>query len=149
MNPLYPSRPLLAIELPEQFSNIISFAIITVLAACTVTAMIKIGNGRVSAYRQVTPQILYPVIDSQKYSFTATVEEGQALAFGGLTGLSNTTDDSRVPVLGKIPLLGGLFRHTDKKGEQQNLIGYIIPSVVHESLTPAPAVVLKGDRAGM
>jgi hypothetical protein len=41
----YPSHALLAIELPSQFSNIISFAIITVLAACSVTAMIKIGNG--------------------------------------------------------------------------------------------------------
>lgn len=45
MSSLYPSQSLLAIELPSQFSNIISFAIITVLAACTVTAMIKIGNG--------------------------------------------------------------------------------------------------------
>jgi len=40
-----PSQALLAIELPAQFSNIISFAIITVLAACSVTAMIKIANG--------------------------------------------------------------------------------------------------------
>jgi len=45
MSSLSSSQSLLAIELPEQFSNIISFAIITVLAACTVTAMIKIGNG--------------------------------------------------------------------------------------------------------
>jgi len=111
--------------------------------------VIQMELGRVSGYRQVTPQILYPVVDSQKYSFTATIEEGQALAFGGLTGLSNTTDDSRVPVLGKIPLLGGLFRHTDKKGEQQNLIGYIIPSVIHESGVAAPAVQLKGDHAGL
>ncbi len=39
------SQPVFAIELPTQFSDIISFAIITVLAGCTVTAMIKIGNG--------------------------------------------------------------------------------------------------------
>lgn len=40
-----PFQPLLGIELPSQFSDLISFAIITVLAGCTVTAMIKIGNG--------------------------------------------------------------------------------------------------------
>lgn len=111
--------------------------------------VIKIELGRLSGFRQVTPQVLYPIVDSQKYQFTATVEEGQALAFGGLTGLSSSSDDSRVPVLGKIPLLGSLFKHTDKKGEQQNLIGYLIPSIVHEGATPAPAVELKGDRASL
>ncbi|HEY9154009.1 MAG TPA: hypothetical protein VIM69_02690, partial [Opitutaceae bacterium] len=111
--------------------------------------VIKIELGRLSGFRQVTPQVLYPIVDSQKYQFTATVEEGQALAFGGLTGLSSSSDDSRVPLLGKIPILGGLFKHTDRKGEQQNLIGYLIPSIVHESGGPAPAVELKGDRASM
>ncbi len=38
--------PLLAaITLPTQFANIISFAILTILAGCTVTALIKIGIG--------------------------------------------------------------------------------------------------------
>jgi hypothetical protein len=37
--------PLAAIQLPEKFGNIISFAIIAVLAGCTITAMIKIGMG--------------------------------------------------------------------------------------------------------
>ena len=111
--------------------------------------VMKLEMGRLSGFRQVTPQVLYPIVDSQKFQFTATVEEGQALAFGGLTGLSSSSDDSRVPVLGKIPVLGALFRHTDKKGEQQNLLGYIIPTIVHESLAPAPAVELKGDHVGL
>jgi type II secretory pathway component GspD/PulD (secretin) len=111
--------------------------------------VIKIELGRLSGFRQVTPQVLYPIVDSQKYEFTATVEEGQALAFGGLTGLSSSSDDNRVPVLGRIPLLGGLFKHTDKKGEQQNLIGYLIPSIVHGSAAPAPLVELKGDHASL
>ena len=40
-----PFQPLLGIELPAKFGDIISFAIITVLAGCSVTAMIKIGMG--------------------------------------------------------------------------------------------------------
>jgi type II secretory pathway component GspD/PulD (secretin) len=111
--------------------------------------VMKMEIGKLSGFRQVTPQVLYPIVDSQRYEFTATVEEGQALAFGGLTGLSSSSDDTRVPVLGKIPLLGGLFKHTDKKGEQQNLIGYLIPSIVHESSAPAPAVELKGEHASL
>lgn len=39
------SLPLGAITLPTQFANIISFAIIAVISACTITAMVKIGMG--------------------------------------------------------------------------------------------------------
>lgn len=110
--------------------------------------VIMMELGRLSGFRQVTPQVLYPIVDSQKYGFTATVEEGQALAFGGLTGLSATKDDSRVPVLGKLPILGGLFRHTNQQDQQRNLIGYLIPSIVHEQ-TDAPPVELKNAHAGL
>lgn len=34
-----------AIQVPERFGDIISFAIITVLAGCSITSMVKIGNG--------------------------------------------------------------------------------------------------------
>ncbi|HEU5081380.1 MAG TPA: hypothetical protein VFT72_19365 [Opitutaceae bacterium] len=110
--------------------------------------VIKLEMGRLSGFRQVTPQVLYPIVDSQKYEFTATIEEGQALAFGGLTGLSNSSADTQVPVLGRIPLLGGLFRHVDHKGEQRNLIGYIIPTIVHE-VPEAPPVTLKESHASL
>lgn len=108
--------------------------------------IVKMELGRLSGFRQVTPQVLYPIVDSQKYEFTATIEEGQALAFGGLTGLSTMKDDSRVPVLGRIPVLGGLFRHTNQRDQQRNLIGYIIPSIVHEQ-ADVPNVELKGSHA--
>lgn len=110
--------------------------------------VVKMELGRLSGFRQVTAQVSYPIVDSQKYEFTATIEEGQALAFGGLTGLSASNDDTRVPVLGRIPVLGGLFRHTDQRKEQRNMIGYIIPSIVHEQ-TDLPPVELKGAHAGL
>jgi hypothetical protein len=110
--------------------------------------VVKMELGRLSGFRQVTPQVLYPIVDSQKYEFTATIEEGQALAFGGLTGLSSSDSDTRVPVLGKIPVLGALFRHSDRRGQQRNMIGYIIPTIVHE--TPeAPPIELSSTHAAL
>jgi type II secretory pathway component GspD/PulD (secretin) len=111
--------------------------------------IVKMELGRLSGFRQVTPQVVYPIVDSQKYEFTTTIEEGQALAFGGLTGVASTNNETRLPLLGKIPVLGGLFRHTDKRGQQRNLIGYIIPSVVRESLPSAPAAQLSGAAASL
>jgi|GEM_PF-3160854 len=47
MNLALPFFPLVAaqIQVPEKFGDLISFAILTVLAGCSVTAMIKIGMG--------------------------------------------------------------------------------------------------------
>jgi type II secretory pathway component GspD/PulD (secretin) len=104
--------------------------------------VVKMELGRLEGYRQVTPQVSYPVVDSQKYEFTVTIDEGQALAFGGLTGLLNSKKETRVPVLGRIPVLGGLFRHENDVGQQRNLIGYIIPTVVRAA-DMAPEVALK------
>ncbi|PTY05197.1 hypothetical protein DB347_17160 [Opitutaceae bacterium EW11] len=109
--------------------------------------IVKMELGRLSGFRQVTSNVLYPIVDSQKYQFTATVEEGQALAFGGLTGLSNSKNESSIPVLGRVPVLGALFRHSNQKGQQRNLIGYIIPSIVSAPATDMPPVELKGSHA--
>ena len=107
---------------------------------------VKMELGRLDGYRQVTPLVSYPVVDSQKYEFTVTIEEGQALAFGGLTGLLSSKQESRVPVLGRLPVLGGLFRHENDIGQQRNMIGYIIPSIVHEAAN-VPPVELKNAHA--
>jgi type II secretory pathway component GspD/PulD (secretin) len=111
--------------------------------------IVKMEMGRLDGYRQVTPSVAYPVVDSQKYEFTVTIEEGQALAFGGLTGLLSSRQESRVPVLGKIPVVGGLFRHKNDLGQQRNLIGYIIPTVVRDLPQTAPAIELKSSHASL
>lgn len=111
--------------------------------------VVKMELGRLDGFRQVTPLVSYPVVDSQKYQFTVTIEEGQALAFGGLTGLLSSRRETRVPVLGKIPVLGGLFRHQDDFDQQRNLIGYLIPTVVRGPTAPAPEVRLSESHAGL
>lgn len=111
--------------------------------------VVKMEMGRLEGYRQVTPTVTYPVVDSQKYEFTVTIGEGQALAFGGLTGLLSSKAESRVPVLGRLPLLGGLFKHKSDIGQQRNLIGYIIPSVVSSAAEASPPEVrLKTAQVG-
>jgi type II secretory pathway component GspD/PulD (secretin) len=54
-----------------------------------------------------------------------------------------------VPVLGKMPVVGGLFRHKNDLGQQRNLIGYIIPTVVRDLPQTAPAIELKSSHASL
>jgi MSHA biogenesis protein MshL len=46
--------------------------------------------------------------------------------------MQNTTQDeqSSVPVLGDIPLIGGLFRHTKKTSRKSELVILLKPTVV-------------------
>jgi len=103
---------------------------------------VKLEIGRITGYRQVTSQVNYPIVDSQKYEYTVYIEEGQSLAFGGLSGLSTSKNESRVPVLSRIPVLGRIFKSTNTQDSQRKLIGYIIPTIVHEQQEEAPPVQL-------
>jgi general secretion pathway protein D len=49
---------------------------------------------------------------------------------GGLTTESETETESRVPLLGDIPILGRLFRHDSKSHEQRSLLVFLRPTVV-------------------
>ncbi|MDA6076079.1 hypothetical protein O0544_01970 [Edwardsiella anguillarum] len=45
----------------------------------------------------------------------ATLNLGQALLLGGFVQNENTQGVRKIPLLGDIPLIGGLFRSTDRK----------------------------------
>ncbi|OPL13375.1 MAG: hypothetical protein AVO39_03655 [delta proteobacterium MLS_D] len=61
---------------------------------------------------------------------TVTIKDENTIVIGGLIGddVSNTT--WQVPCLGRIPLLGWLFRHESEKREKRNLYIFITPHIV-------------------
>lgn len=71
-----------------------------------------------------------PGFQVQSVQTTARVPAGQSLVLGGLLSFDETLEESRVPVLGKIPL----FRWRRKSREEQELIFVITPRLV--SLPP-------------
>ena len=57
----------------------------------------------------------------------------QTIVIGGLTSASaGPTAPQKVPLLGDIPVLGFLFRNTQKTVEKQNIILALTPYVIHE-----------------
>ncbi|MEO4048211.1 type II secretion system secretin GspD [Pseudomonas sp. CAU 1711] len=63
-------------------------------------------------------------------------DDGQVIVLGGLIQDDVTTTDSKVPLLGDIPLLGRLFRSTKDTHVKRNLMVFLRPTIVR-------------DRAGM
>jgi len=68
-----------------------------------------------------------PVIERANISTQAVVNEGDSLLVGGLVRETYRNTNYSVPVLGKIPLLGGLFRSEQKQASRVERLFLITP----------------------
>lgn len=57
-------------------------------------------------------------------------QDGQIVAIGGLMRQSTTTDDTQLPGADKVPVLGSLFRNTDRHTQKRELVVLIKPTIV-------------------
>ncbi|WP_278182781.1 type II secretion system secretin GspD [Vibrio misgurnus] len=63
------------------------------------------------------------------------VQDGQMLVLGGLIDERAMESESKVPLLGDIPLLGQLFRSTSSQLEKKNLMVFIKPTIIRDGMT--------------
>ncbi|MCZ7586375.1 MAG: type II secretion system secretin GspD [Deltaproteobacteria bacterium] len=61
------------------------------------------------------------------------VKDRQTVIIGGLLKDSVSVVDSKVPILGDIPLLGYLFKNSKKKVEKTNLLIFLTPYVIKDA----------------
>ena len=61
------------------------------------------------------------------------IQDGELLILGGLIEDKTGGSASKVPLLGDIPLLGRLFRSSNKIGEQKVLMMFIRPTIIRTS----------------
>ncbi len=64
---------------------------------------------------------------------TLTVKDGETIVIGGLVRTRVTRSETKVPVLGDIPLLGALFRTRGDHLEKSNLILVLTPHIIRDS----------------
>ncbi|MFO1326428.1 MAG: type II secretion system secretin GspD [Rubrivivax sp.] len=64
---------------------------------------------------------------------TVTVDDGQILVLGGLIEDNYTTTHSKVPLLGDLPLVGGLFRSETRSRKRTNLMVFLRPIVMRDA----------------
>jgi type IV pilus assembly protein PilQ len=60
------------------------------------------------------------------------LRDGQTLILSGIIQDQERTNVSKVPILGDIPLLGSLFRSTDKTNERAEVIVLLTPEIIEE-----------------
>ncbi|MFT3734138.1 MAG: pilus (MSHA type) biogenesis protein MshL [Rhodocyclaceae bacterium] len=73
-----------------------------------------------------------PLASSQISEMDSVVKalDGQMIALGGLIRQASNNNDSQVPVLGEIPLLGSLFKQKGRETERRELVILLKPTVI-------------------
>ncbi|MBE0536049.1 MAG: hypothetical protein IH624_10305 [Phycisphaerae bacterium] len=67
------------------------------------------------------------------------VNDGQTILMGGILFQNDNVVVNKVPLLGDVPLLGGLFRHTNNTLRNNELLAFVTPYVMDaNSLTAIP-----------
>ena len=77
-----------------------------------------------------------PVIETRKAETTLRVKDGQTIIIGGLRKQSPSRTVSGVPILGSLPIIGGLFRQTYEENEESELGVFITPRIYRDDDIP-------------
>ena len=73
------------------------------------------------------------ITNTRSIESTVLVDDGQIIVLGGLIQDSVNGGVSQVPVLGKIPVLGGLFRYNNHSRTKTNLMVFLRPTILRDA----------------
>ena len=79
----------------------------------------------------------FPPKTTKSANTSLIVRDGDTVVIGGIYTKSDSDSEDRVPLLGRIPLMGWLFKHNSKSDSQSELMIFLTPNV------------LKPDRGGI
>ncbi|HKQ22875.1 MAG TPA: type II secretion system secretin GspD [Burkholderiales bacterium] len=98
------------------------------------------GTVRLQIYQEVSsvvdtvlPDPAGVTTNKRAVASTVLVDNGQIVVIGGL--IQDTVNDGyqKVPVLGDLPVLGGLFRYKTRSHNKTNLMIFLKPTIVRDS----------------
>ncbi|HYM78713.1 MAG TPA: type IV pilus secretin PilQ [Candidatus Dormibacteraeota bacterium] len=71
-----------------------------------------------------------PELITQQATTQVLVTDGGTVVIGGVIQTQNSINISQVPLLGSLPILGNLFKHTQVNTSNQELIFFITPRII-------------------
>ena len=96
-----------------------------------------------SKVASVDPQTRQVTTSKNTIKTNVMIEDGQLLVLGGLIEDNFKEGETKVPLLGDIPLLGHLFKSSSKTEDKKVTMMFIRPTIIR---TPGDAKVLSNDK---
>jgi type IV pilus assembly protein PilQ len=130
-------------------NGFVSLSVAPTVRAPQAPTNINIGTGG--------SQTIFLVSQRSLNSGTIRLRDGQTLILSGIIQDQDRTSLTKVPILGDIPLLGSLFRRTNRTNERREVIVLLTPQVMDDSerssygynYTPSPQVRDVLERRGL
>ncbi len=110
------------------------------------------GNGEittrlvpeVSNITELDLQSGLPVLSSRRAETTVRVKSGETIAIGGLTLDQDQITNRKIPFLGDLPLLGGLFRGKKRSTSRTELVVFITPRILNSTTNGVAPIASQG-----
>ncbi|WP_291844238.1 type II secretion system secretin GspD [Maricaulis sp.] len=99
-------------------------------------------NQEVSSVRPTTTSgIDSPTIQKLEFTSTVAVRSANTIALGGLIRETRSDNESGIPLLGRIPGLGNVFKNRDITSERSELVIFLTPRIISNDTEAADALV--------
>jgi type II secretory pathway component GspD/PulD (secretin) len=71
-----------------------------------------------------------PIVSVRETDTLVRVHEGETIVIAGLMQDRTSVEKTKVPVLGDVPLVGGLFRREDREKKKTDLVILLTPTIL-------------------
>lgn len=109
---------------------------VTLSVAPSISAPVEIVTVEVSGASTIEPFVTL-LSDRQLSSGQVRLRDGQTLLLSGIIQETDRTINTKVPILGDLPIIGSLFRSTIRDDERLELIVMLTPQILDDSDTSA------------
>jgi type IV pilus assembly protein PilQ len=118
---------------PPTVTYVEAFLRLTVVPQITADNTIFLSvdvENTVPDFSRVSGSQLNPTLNTQQATTQVLVSDGGTVVIGGVIQTQNNVAISQVPLLGSIPILGNLFKHTNVNTSTAELIFFITPKII-------------------
>ncbi|AFY41785.1 type IV pilus secretin family protein [Nostoc sp. PCC 7107] len=130
-------------------NGFVSLSVAPIVKAPQSSAEINLGGGNT--------QSIFLVSERSLNSGLIRLRDGQTLILSGIIQDQDRVTVSKIPILGDLPLIGSLFRRTNKNNQRNEVIVLLTPQVMDDSenssygynYTPSPEVRQILERRGL
>ncbi|MDZ7685173.1 MAG: hypothetical protein U5O39_09415 [Gammaproteobacteria bacterium] len=76
-----------------------------------------------------------PIINTNRVETNVLVSNGETLVLGGIFQINKSSNSSRTPFLGDLPMVGNLFRRNSENNQKSEILIFITPRLIRDSVT--------------
>jgi type IV pilus assembly protein PilQ len=106
----------------------------TITADNRIYLLINVTKDALAGYITVPGSGQVPTINTSSVNTSALVNNGQTVVLGGIYEINNSDSVIKVPGLGDVPILGALFRQTTRTNTKAELLIFVTPRILSETL---------------